>query len=441
MKKQFLTATSLLTVLALTGCIGGDVISNADASEKDNTNPNAVLIEVPEAEPDTETLPETEVSEENSEPDNMVNIDYTDSDAYLLMSEDDSWKEIYADFLENDLKEIIPDFNSDGYKGWEYGFIFINNDYIPELVLLGDTEVQGNIILTIANGKVENIRCARKGLYYKEFGNLINNSDGHMGYCYDYIFAINEDGFETVLNGEFYDEHTGPEGNPIKWIYSIDGTELSKEEYYETIEATIPYEDRKYLSGGGTYLDTLNYLKGQTPSDYKEAYSELIRNGVMTRFDEVTDFALLERENGVPYLVCKGKGSFIIYSYENGLLQKTLDAYLSESNEVTIYPEIGVSRTKYLNNENDITIYEDTYNSGAIFYKYSAVHPERDDEYNTVTDESGNPILVYTVEFETVDKDAYEEYESKYDNEKSYSPDDLDYYSETDMLEILASDL
>ena len=56
MKKQFLTATSLLTVLALTGCIGGEVISNDD-SEKDNTNSNAILVDIPDAEPIAETLP------------------------------------------------------------------------------------------------------------------------------------------------------------------------------------------------------------------------------------------------------------------------------------------------------------------------------------------------------------------------------------------------
>ena len=440
MKKQFLTATSLLTVLALTGCIGGEVISN-DASEKDNTNSNAILVDIPDAEPIAETLPETdETAENNSEPNTVIAIDYTDSDAYLLMSDDESWKEIYADYLENDIGELISNWSTDGYKGWEYGFIFINNDYIPELVLIGDTEAQGNIILTIANGKVESFICARSGLYYKEFGNLFNNFYGHMGYYGDCFSSINENGFEDVLSGDYYDDNTGTL-LPEKMIYSLDGEEVSEEEYHEAVDSLIPYGERKYISGGGSYYDTLNYLKGQSPADYKEAYSELINTGIPTAYDGVTDFALLERENGDPCLVCKGKFSFVVYSYENGLMQKTLDSFLSERSEVTIYPEIGVSRTKYLNNENDISLFEYTYNSGTVFCEYSGMRPERDEEYNIVTNEKGDPILTYTVEYETVDKNKYAEYETKYDNEKSYSPDDLTYYSKTDILEILASDL
>ena len=103
---------------------------------------------------------------------------------------DDSWKGIYANFLENEMTDILGDYVSEEYDTWTFGFIFVNDDNIPELVISSGYEAGGNIILTIANGEVDFFYTRRLGFYYDERGNVLINADGHMGVYFDYVFNI-----------------------------------------------------------------------------------------------------------------------------------------------------------------------------------------------------------------------------------------------------------
>ena len=198
MKKKYILSLILTTVLTLTACTNPFNASVVTSDKDDDSNSHAVIVS------SVDVTAMDPVSSDSGK-DNTVNTTDTDPSGADTSALDDSWKQIYVDFIENDMDDILGDYDLDWFTNWSFGFIYVNDDTIPELVISAGYEAGGNVILTIANGQVDYIITSRLGFYYDEKGDYLVNSDGHMGYYFDNVYTIDEDGFEFLLGGVYND--------------------------------------------------------------------------------------------------------------------------------------------------------------------------------------------------------------------------------------------
>ena len=266
---------------------------------------------------------------------------------------EERWKEIYLELIENclcdnDMTETVP------YAVEKYAFLYLNDDSVPELVAIGACEDDGTQIFSIANGKVISMRTARREFFYKERGNILDNCAGDMGYYYDYIWKIGENGFERVHNCE--NEVHGWEDvmNPTKQEFWIDDQPVSEKEYYELIDGLIPAKERVDLNDYEYYGKCSNlkeYLKGEVLKDYKKAYTEIIlQNGF-----EGLGYALIERDGAAPLLLSVNEYSYQFASFDDGLISDYTApfegeriTYGYEDDIVYVYPKLGLLERYYL---------------------------------------------------------------------------------------------
>ena len=103
------------------------------------------------------------------------------------MTADTDWKKLYLDFL-NNMRD--PDGNPYDPSIFSTGFIYVNNDSVPEMVISTMSEAGGNLIAGIFHGEVKTYQTARLGLRYVEKRNIIDNADGHMGGYYDELLRM-----------------------------------------------------------------------------------------------------------------------------------------------------------------------------------------------------------------------------------------------------------
>ena len=167
-----------------------------------------------------------------------------------------SWKEGYKAFLERD--------TSDSYEYNRYGFIYVDDDDIPELAIDGDCEAAGCQILSYHDGEVTELNTSRLYFTYIEKKGLLCNSEGNMGLYYDNVYSLSKRGWTTVFLGEYYD--FGPEGAEYD-------EELGR---YHTLHYEI---DEKEVAGEKEYLNKLSEVynaKEEKEPEYNLSYAELM---------------------------------------------------------------------------------------------------------------------------------------------------------------------
>lgn len=91
------------------------------------------------------------------------------------------------------------------------GFIDVNGDDVYELVLVGDCEASGNIILTYGESGIDALQTNRLYFNYIPGENLLCNSDGNSGYYYDLVYSIENGKWTSVASGT-YSEKYGENG-------------------------------------------------------------------------------------------------------------------------------------------------------------------------------------------------------------------------------------
>ena len=183
-----------------------------------------------------------------------------DKDTY---GESTAWKEAYANTVINDIsKEYIS-----GYQ-----LIYVNDDDIPELVIVGVDEASGCSILNYDEGQVCEIGLSRLSFTYIERQNLLCNSEGHMGYYYDDIYRM-EDGQFVLLGGGTYENPGEFEAVYDEYGYLVpddtftftwNGVECSKEEYQQNFKEIYDMSKAKpgYEYGGLlSQEELLNFLQ------------------------------------------------------------------------------------------------------------------------------------------------------------------------------------
>ncbi|SEM11850.1 hypothetical protein SAMN04487770_12639 [Butyrivibrio sp. ob235] len=111
-------------------------------------------------------------------------------------------------------------------------------DDIPELVIDTGVEAGGCQILTYYDGEVTVLQTARIYFTYIEKSGLLCNSDGHMGYYYDYVYKLDKGKWTSIFSGNYYEFEETDEGEVIDYDeetgryrtlhYEIDGEETDE---------------------------------------------------------------------------------------------------------------------------------------------------------------------------------------------------------------------
>ena len=128
--------------------------------------------------------------------------------------------------------------------------IQISDDGTPQLALIGAGEAYGDKILNYANGTVTELQTARTHFTYIQGANLLCNSDGHMGYYYDYVYRIENGQFVPIGTGEYGDPAGGPQTDANgKEIYEYQWNQqaVSEEQYNQQLNAV--YDTSRALEG------------------------------------------------------------------------------------------------------------------------------------------------------------------------------------------------
>lgn len=144
----------------------------------------------------------------------------------------DEWKQAYINWVNQ-----RPD--------WTYVLIDVNGDDIPEIAAHSGNMADGGAVGTYANGKVQEIPIARCGLISVQGQNVVDNSDGHMGRYYDYVYKIDDGRWVQIGDGEYGDDgdttmETDKYGNStIKFVYTWNGEKVSEDEYSANLKKLI----------------------------------------------------------------------------------------------------------------------------------------------------------------------------------------------------------
>ena len=93
-----------------------------------------------------------------------------------------NWKKQYIEYLKN--------VDSKNYGGCEY--IYMNNDDIPELMILGSNTAAGNILVTSDNTTIDTKIIASGKMYYAEKSNELYIESGRQGVYANTIYKISD---------------------------------------------------------------------------------------------------------------------------------------------------------------------------------------------------------------------------------------------------------
>lgn len=216
MKKRTRTLWWILAVLLLALCTQSCTKSPSGSQRTDKHKP-----ENPQKKnnSDSEENSATEEEEDSAE----------EADSYEM----EDWERAYLDFV-NSLEQG---------SYFTYSLIYVDEDEIPELVLDTGVEAGGCNILTWHDGVLDGLQTMRLNFTYIKKGNLLCNSDGHMGYYYDSVFTIEDGKWVIVAGGTYEDGPNGPrldENDMFIYDYYWMDQAVDQEEYEAELEKVYP---------------------------------------------------------------------------------------------------------------------------------------------------------------------------------------------------------
>ena|GEM_PF-1677335 len=152
---------------------------------------------------------------------------------------------IYIDYVNDYVNEVR---NNEKYLD-EYGnlsLIYIDNDDIPELVIVGPSAAYGTEICTISDGELVYTHLGIGGVSYIERQNIFVVSGGRMGNYYDTVYSIQNGEFQILNRGEYGDEETNDEESLYIYYWRWDGEEVTESEYSEKLK--LAFDDSKAIN-------------------------------------------------------------------------------------------------------------------------------------------------------------------------------------------------
>ena len=123
----------------------------------------------------------------------------------------------------------------------EYDVIYVDDDDIPEIALVGQDEATGTRIMYYADGQVKEEQLSRLYYTYIERENLLCNSEGHMDEYYDVVYSIQNGSMQVVAAGNYgacdnANVQLDANGEPI-YQYYWNNKEVSFNQYSQELNA------------------------------------------------------------------------------------------------------------------------------------------------------------------------------------------------------------
>lgn len=143
-----------------------------------------------------------------------------------------AWQEAYIDFI---TKLHVTFGVNNEYE--EYSLIYVDEDDIPELFIFTGGMATGEIIASFYDGKVRAMNRDRCGMEYLEYGGLLYNMNGNMGFDPANIYRLSQGEFSEIGTG-WSQERIIDEEN-VYFDYFWEDKQVTEEEYMASINALI----------------------------------------------------------------------------------------------------------------------------------------------------------------------------------------------------------
>jgi len=108
------------------------------------------------------------------------------------------WMRMYVEYCRHKDRFFTTERIIDIWNTW--GLAYVDNDVIPEMVLLCPGEAYGKKVLTIHNGEVVEWNSWRCYATYISRSGLIENHAGSMGEYWDKVFELKDGVFKEIFN-------------------------------------------------------------------------------------------------------------------------------------------------------------------------------------------------------------------------------------------------
>ncbi|MCM1268019.1 MAG: zinc ribbon domain-containing protein [Bacteroidales bacterium] len=200
---------------------------------------------------------------------------------------------------------------------------YLDEDAIPELIVIGNCEAAGQVIVTYNDGELkENYISRLGGLSYVEKKNFYRNANGHMGFYYDEFCCLENGEQKTLALGEYGDLYDDA-GN-IVWNeagdypeqrYAWNGVDCSEMEYYEKIESYVNQTagDAEFIHvdtyGSDVYFDMQEAYQNISLRTYGAYWPQVVT------FDLTGDVLTFTTDDGARYGWGSGNGDTSTVSY------------------------------------------------------------------------------------------------------------------------------
>jgi len=165
------------------------------------------------------------------------------------------WMRKYVEYVRGNDSFYTEERIMDIWPNWSLGYI--DDDAIPEMLLLCPCEANGCKVLTIYGGKVSEWNSWRCGVSYIPKSGLINNEDGSYGHYYDRIIKLKDGEYNLV--------------------------------YMKNIVESIDLIDSNYVFYNGK-----KYSMYHSSDKYKHYASDSVKQSLYSSLGQVIDFNTIE---------------------------------------------------------------------------------------------------------------------------------------------------
>lgn len=237
-----------------------------------------------------------------------------------------AWRDAYSRYLE--------DINLEEYS--EFGFMYVNDDDIPEIWCGGMGEAIGDLYLTYGADGIDELQSSRKTFHFLERQNLLDNSGGHMGGYFDLIYRINNGKWESVGKGyanEYFPEDASYAPSPdIHFTYTWNDIDVKWEDYAKLRKEAYDESDAVYLDQELTQKEILQRLDDGTISSQVCPVHRDTEEGIHTYEIIVADVSW-----GQAYSDCESRGGHLVHINSEAEYQAILDQIRREGQQDKIF--------------------------------------------------------------------------------------------------------
>ncbi len=119
-----------------------------------------------------------------------------------------------------------------------FSLIYVDNNDIPELFIMGGCEADGEKICSYNNGQItEHIFSRLYGTSYAEKSGIISHTNGNMGYYYSDIYELKNGVFTKLHESTMYEDSYDDNLGDFIYKYTVDGVECDEATHTQKINS------------------------------------------------------------------------------------------------------------------------------------------------------------------------------------------------------------